>query len=152
MKPRKTGQDSAQDANKAPVVTALAATFPIIRFPSPATSAASKGRKTMSWIMRNVPRRRPGPSFDGGTGSRPSPGHTKYASRSALHLIDVVDRDRAAVAEIDDEDRKPDRRFRRGDGQDEHREDLADHVAEESGKGDEVDVHRKQDELDRHQD
>src|SRR4028119_2215796 len=39
-----------------------------------------------------------------------------------------------------------------GDGEDEHGEDLAGHVAEIGGKGDEVDVDREQDELDRHQD
>ena len=39
-----------------------------------------------------------------------------------------------------------------GDGEHEHREDLADHVVEEGGEGDEVDVHAEQDQLDRHQD
>src|SRR5919112_5883545 len=64
----------------------------------------------------------------------------------------VVDRDRASAAEIDDEDGEADRRFAGGDGEDEHGEDLADHVAEEGGEGDEVDVDGEQDELDRHQD
>src|SRR3954471_13145772 len=112
-------------AKSAAVVISLAGRLPSMRLPSPATIAASKGRKTMSWIM-------------------PSP--------SPLHLMDIVDRDRAAAAEVDDEDGEPDRRFARGDGEDEHREDLADHVAEEGGEGDEVDVDAQEDELDRHQD
>src|SRR5688500_18717076 len=108
--------------NSAPVVTSLAARLPIWRLPSPATIAASRGRKTISWII------------------------------SAPHLVDVVDRDGAAVAEIDDEDGEADRRLGGGDGQHEHREHLADHVAQEGGEGDEVDVYAKQDQLDRHQD
>ena len=48
---------------------------------------------------------------------------------SALHRVDVFDRDRAAVAEIGDEDGEADRRLRRRDGQDEQREDLAGQVA-----------------------
>ena len=54
--------------------------------------------------------------------------------RSALHQIDVFDRDRAAVAEIDDEDGKPDRGFRRRDREHEQREDLADEIAEEASR------------------
>ena len=45
-----------------------------------------------------------------------------------LHPVDVVDRDRAAAAEIDDEDGEPDRRLARGDGQHEHREHLPDQI------------------------
>src|SRR4051794_30993664 len=104
----------------------LAAKLPSIRLPSPATIAASNGRKTMRTTFM----------------LRPSP----------LHLVDVVDRDRAAASEVDDEDGEADRRLARRDGEDEHREHLADHVAEEGGEGDEVDVHREQDQLDRHQD
>ena len=58
------------------------------------------------------------------------------------------DRDGAAVAEIDDQDGKADRGFGGGDGQDEQREDLPHQIARESGEGDEVDVHREQDQLD----
>ena len=58
----------------------------------PAMTAPSSGRKTMA----------------------------AYIRRSALHQVDVLDRDRAAVAEIDDEDGKADRRLGRGDGQHEH--------------------------------
>jgi hypothetical protein len=47
---------------------------------------------------------------------------------SALHQIDVFNRDRAAVAEIDDQDGQPDRRLGRGDGQHEQREHLADEI------------------------
>ena len=49
---------------------------------------------------------------------------------SALHQIDVFNRDRAAVAEIDHQNGKPDGGFRRRDREHEQREDLADDVAE----------------------
>src|SRR5512139_2931436 len=123
MKPRKIGQLSAQPTNNAAVVTSLAAKLPIMRLPRPATIAAASGRKTMSWTFI-----------------------------SALHLVDVVHRDRAAVAEIYYEDRKADRRLAGRHGEHEHREHLSDQIAEIGGKGDEVDVHRQEDQLDRHQD
>jgi hypothetical protein len=53
---------------------------------------------------------------------------------SALHHVDVFDRDRAAVAEEDDEDGEPDRRLGRRDGEHEQREDLPDEVAEKAEK------------------
>src|SRR6476469_9704416 len=71
---------------------------------------------------------------------------------SALHHVDVLNRDGAAVAEIDDEDRQSDRGFGRRDGEDEEREDLADEVAAEGRERHEVDVDGEQDDLDRHQD
>src|SRR5437763_15369765 len=71
---------------------------------------------------------------------------------SALHHVDVLDRDRAAIAVEGDDDGEPDRRFRGGDGEHDQREDLADEIAEERRERDEVDVDRKQDQLDRHQD
>src|SRR6187549_2292932 len=124
-KSRKIGQLSTADRNSAPVVSDLATTLPSMRLPRPATMAASKGPKTMIRIG---------------------------CKRSAFHPVDVVDRDRAAGAEVDDEDREPDRRLAGGNGEHEHREDLAGQVAEEGAEGDEVDVHREQDQLDRHQD
>src|ERR1700753_2216218 len=72
--------------------------------------------------------------------------------RSALHFIDVFNRDRTAVAEIDHQARQADRRFRRCDGQHEHDEDLTEQVAQEGGEGDEIDADRQQDQFDRHQD
>ena len=51
-------------------------------------------------------------------------------SVSALHHVDVFDRDRAAVAVVDDEDGQADRRLGRRHRQDEQREDLAGQVAE----------------------
>ncbi len=71
---------------------------------------------------------------------------------SALHHVDVLDRDRPGVAEEADEDGEPDRRLGGGDRQHEEREDLPDQVAEIGREGDEVDVHRQQHQLDRHQD
>ena len=44
----KIGQESAQEMNRAPVVTSLAGTLPIMRLPKPAMIAASKGRKTIA--------------------------------------------------------------------------------------------------------
>src|SRR5688572_5050517 len=127
MKPRKIGQLSAHATNSAPVVTSLAGPLPMKRLPRPATIAASKGRKTMSWT-------------------------DSWTFISALHLVDVVDGDRTAAAEVDDQDRQADRRFARRHRQHEHREHLSDEIAEEGGEGDQIDVHREQDQLDRHQD
>src|SRR5579862_4137629 len=75
-----------------------------------------------------------------------------YKVPLAFHQVDVFDRDRAAIAEIDDEDCEADRRLGRRDGQDEHGEDLADEIMQEGGESDEVDVDREQHQLDRHQD
>src|SRR5579875_234898 len=71
---------------------------------------------------------------------------------SALHEVDVFDFDRAATAEVNHHDGKPDRGLRRRDGQHEHRQYLPDKIAERSGKRDEVQIYREQDQLDRHQD
>src|SRR3990172_1963229 len=71
---------------------------------------------------------------------------------SALHQIDVFDRDRTAIAEIDHENGEPDRRFRGRDREHQKRVNLAHDVAHMAGEGDQIDVDREQDELDRHQD
>src|SRR6201994_576038 len=70
----------------------------------------------------------------------------------ALHQIDVFNRNRAAVAEIDHENGKADRGFRGSHRQDQQRIDLPDDVADEGRERHQVDVDRKQDQLDRHQD
>src|SRR5215471_12668975 len=72
--------------------------------------------------------------------------------RSALHQVDVLDRDRATIAVVGHQDGEPDRCFRRRDGEHQERKDLTDHVAEERRERDEIDVDREQDQLDRHQD
>src|SRR5882724_9813348 len=72
--------------------------------------------------------------------------------RSALHQVDVLDRDRAAIAVVGDQDGEPDGRFRRRNGEHQQRKNLADQVAEKGRESDEVDVDRQQDQLDRHQD
>src|SRR5262249_3527112 len=72
--------------------------------------------------------------------------------RSAVHQIHVLNRDRAAVAEIGDKDGKPDGGFGGRDREHDQRINLADDVTEESRKRHEVDVHREQNKLDRHQD
>src|SRR5690554_3421712 len=71
---------------------------------------------------------------------------------SALHRVDVFHRDGAAVTEEDDQDGKADRGLRRGDCEYEKCKDLTDEVAQNRGERNKIDVHRKQDELDRHQD
>src|SRR5262245_15515570 len=70
----------------------------------------------------------------------------------ALHQIDVFNRDRTAVAEIHDKHGKADRGFRGGHRQHQQRKYLPDDVAEEGRERHQVDIDRKQDQLDRHQD
>src|SRR5688572_1057636 len=74
---------------------------------------------------------------------------------SALHHVDLVEVDGGAVAVDEQDDREPDADLGSGHGDGEQGEDLtgdgslaAPHVAE----GHQVDVHRVEDELDRHQD
>src|SRR3954468_19956188 len=104
--------------------------------------APSRGRKTIAWTMiysfRMIWSENRCPLF--------------RIMRSALHQIDVLNRDRAAVAEIDHQDGKTDRGFSGRDGEHQEREDLPDDVAEEGRERHEVDVDREQDQLDRHQD
>src|SRR6516225_8183598 len=92
---------STADSKRAPQVTSCAPRSPITRPKNPAMTAARNGRKT-----------------------------TATAKQSALHHVDVFDRDRTSVAEVDDEDRETDRRFRRRYRQHEHRKGLADEVAQ----------------------
>src|ERR1700722_16565040 len=91
---------------------------------SPARIAPISGRKTIAWIMLAL----------------------------ALHQIDVFDLDRAAAAIVHHQYRQADRRFRRGHREHNQRIDLADNVAEEARERHQVDVHRKKDQFDRHQD
>src|SRR5713101_316143 len=69
----------------------------------------------------------------------------------AFHHVDVLDPDRAAIAEVDDENGETDRRFCRSHRQHEHREGLADEIVQKDRERDEVDADRKQHQLDRHQ-
>src|SRR5580700_11363895 len=123
MTSRNTRMPKIADSTSAPQVTICAPRSPIARPKNPAMAAATSGRKT-----------------------------TRAAKALAPHHPNVLDPDRAAIAEIDDEDRKPDRRLGRGDGQHEHREDLAGEVVQHDREGDEVDVYREQHQLDRHHD
>src|SRR5262245_18830353 len=70
----------------------------------------------------------------------------------ALHHVDIFHRDRAAIAEVDDDDGEPNGRFPCRHGQHEQSEHLADQVAHEGREGDQVDVDCQQHQLDRHQD
>src|SRR5438094_5819868 len=113
---------STADSKRAPQVTSCAPRSPITRPKKPAIIAAISGRKT-----------------------------TATAKESALHHVDVLDRDCAAVAEVDDEDRETDRSLRRGNRQHEHGEGLADEIVEKDRKRHQVDADRQQHQLDRHQ-
>src|SRR5580704_5930126 len=77
---------------------------------------------------------------------------TMAAYISALHHVDVLNRDGAAVAEIDHKNGKPDCRFGGGDGEHEQGEDLADQIAQIGREGHEIDAHRQEDQFHRHQD
>src|SRR5581483_2397850 len=92
---RNRRRPSTAEINSAPQVTICAPRSPIALPKKPAIAAASSGRNTMI-----------------------------AATASALHHVDVFDLDRAAVAEIDDQDRQSDRRLGGRDGQHEHCEDL----------------------------
>src|SRR5438552_6153802 len=96
---RNRKRPSTADSKRAPQVTSCAPRSPITRPKKPAMIAAMSGRKT-----------------------------TATAKKSAFHHVDVLDRDCAAVAEVDDEDRETDRSLRRGNRQHEHGEGLADEI------------------------
>src|SRR6516165_2995542 len=98
---RNSGMPRAADSKSAPHVTSCAPRSPITRPKKPAITAAISGRKT-----------------------------TATAKRSTFHHIDVLDCNRASVAEVDDENSQTDRRFRRRDGQHEHCKGLTDEVAQ----------------------
>src|SRR5471032_980893 len=87
----KATTDSAAAANRQPVVTSSLARAPMMRPNSHAMTEPKMGRKTISEYI------------------------------SALHQIDVLNRDGAAVAEIDDQDGKADGGLGGGHGQDEQR-------------------------------
>src|SRR5258708_19688602 len=125
----KTKIDSAAAISSAAQVTICAGRSPMTRENRPAMAADSSGNRTMSLMARSM-------------SGRPS----------ARHRVDVFDLDRSAVAEIDHQNGKADRRLGGGHGQHQHGEDLAHDIALEDREGDEVDVHREQHQLDAHQD
>src|ERR1700753_2813722 len=84
--------DSAADANSSAVVTSSLGRWPMTRPNSPAMAAPRRGRKTIAAYI------------------------------SALHQIDVLNRDGAAVAEIDHQDGKADGGLGGGNGADQQRE------------------------------
>src|SRR3954454_12935943 len=117
--------ESSADTRTAPAVTIWEPRSPIRRPKNPAMNAARSGRKIAAISM---------------------------IAASALHHIDVVHRDGAAVAEVDDQNGETDRSLGGGDGQDEHREHLTDKVIEEYRERHQIDIDRQQDQLDGHQD
>src|SRR5580658_6752253 len=85
----------------------------------------------------------------------PSSGRTTMASYmplSAFQQINVFDRDRTAVAEIGDQNGKPDGGLGGGDREYDQRINLTDDVAKKARERHQVDVDAEQNELDRHQD
>src|SRR5579883_487787 len=121
----KTRIESAAAISRAAQVTIWAGRSPITRQNRPAIAAASSGSRTMSLMARSM---------------------TRLAL--ALHLVDVFNRDRAAVAEIHHQDGEPDRRLGGCHGQHQHGEHLAHDVALEYREGHEVDVDGEQHQLD----
>src|SRR5262245_53814670 len=89
---RNTSQDSTNDTSVRPLVIYIAGRSPRRRLPRPAISAPSSGRVTIATSIERLP----------------------------LHHVEVFDGDGAAIAEIDHQNGKADRRLRRGDGEDEH--------------------------------
>jgi hypothetical protein len=83
--------------------------------------------------------------------SRCDQARPSLAPASPTRIAATSDVDRSDVAEQEDEDREPDGRLGRGDGQDEEHEHLPGHVAQEARERDEVDIDREQHQLDRHQ-
>src|SRR5262245_44015203 len=81
---KKVIQEKTIETSSKPEVMYMAGLSPIMRLPSPAMSAPIRGSNT---IQASI-------------------------SASAVHHVDVFDRDRAAVAEIDHQDRQADRGFR----------------------------------------
>src|SRR3546814_16082445 len=92
---------------------------PMKRPPKPAMSAPISGRKTIA----------------------------AYIRPSALHHVDVGDRDRAAVAEVDAQAGDTDRGLGRRPRPDEHRENLPDQVAEMRVARPQSTVHPRQQQL-----
>src|SRR4051812_29922540 len=100
--------DRARETNSRPVVTSSLARAPITRPNSPAMAEPMMGRKTIREYI------------------------------STLHHVDVLNRDGAAVAEIDHQDRQADGGLGGGHGEDEQREDLAHQVAQIGAESDEI--------------
>src|SRR5688500_9549727 len=69
----------------------------------------------------------------------------------ALEAVQVLDIDGVEIAEQHNKDRQADCGFRRGHSEDEENEDLSGGVAEIMRERDEVHVHRKQHQFNRHQ-
>src|ERR1035437_653960 len=115
---------------------------------TPQAEASSMQRMVTAWAARSpmaLPNR---PAVaEPNSGAKTA---TANSIDSALHQVDVLDLNRAAIAEIDDHDGEPDRRLGGGDGEGEHDEHLADHVVEGRREGHEVQIGGEQDQLDRH--
>src|SRR5690554_1877263 len=121
---KKTMMEKSAASTRPPEVTSCAPRSPRPRPKKPARIAPTSGRNTMATSN----------------------------TASALHHVDVFDGDGAAVAEIDHQDRQADGRFRGRHGQDEEGKDLANEIIQVGREGHQIDVDRKQHELDRHQD
>lgn len=81
----KIGQLNKAAVKSPAVVIVFAARAPMKRWPKPATKAANNGRNTMIWI--------------------------DDTADLSLHPVGIINSNRAATTEIDDEDGKPDGRL-----------------------------------------
>src|SRR5260370_22143928 len=108
---RNRKRPSTADSKRAPQVTSWAPRSPIIRPKKPAITAAIRGRNT-----------------------------TATAKASSLHHIDLLDPDRAAIAEIDNKDGEADCRFDHSPRPHEHRKGLADEIVQKDRECDKIDA------------
>src|ERR1700704_2863534 len=123
----KTKTEQTNETSTARIVTRCAPARPITRPKRPATIAPNSGASGMIRYRVFIPVVLP---FEG---------------------IQVFDVDRIQVPEKNDQDGETDRRLGRRHRQDEEHEHLSGGIAEETGEGDEVQVHGEQHQLDRHQ-
>src|SRR5580658_5920379 len=72
---------------------------------------------------------------------------SRRTCRLTLHQIDVLNRDGAAVAEIDHQDSQSNGCLRGSHGKHEQSKYLPHKISQVAGEGDEIDVHGKQDQF-----
>src|SRR6185436_10801275 len=77
--------------------------------------------------------------------------HSVLSTALALEFVQIIDVDGAHVAEKHHQDRQADCRLGGRDGKNEKHEYLSGRILQEMREGDEIDVHRQQHQLDRHQ-
>src|SRR3972149_5438378 len=157
--------ETANETATPAIATRCDHTLPIRPPKSPATIAptsGASGTRTASFIMpvmspppvlvdgRQAMRKTPSPACCG-PAVRSSLVARRSSPQSALQAVEILDMDGAKIAEQHHQYREPDRRLGGRHRQDEEDEHLAGDVLQVIREGDEVHVHRKQHELDCHQ-